>query len=422
MEQEETDLQEENLKVDEGRTWGSSFTLGGTEYATSLFWQSLQNQEDPNAEVLESSQGVVEGADLYCVKKGKTAQFGICVSADGYKPGQTAAATSLVTALSDQTSFVAIFKVPNGWWYVCVRDDVILANGDMLYHSEEDAQRQFRTMLMVPDWKLKIAPPEWEIDDTIYPNLEEVLDRGSKVKLQKINRKGKYFNLIVGAGTIVGLWICYSLFMSFLDSKPKPIITPIKPKVVKVEEVEEPKPWEDMIVLPEQLEECHEKTKLLMSIMPPGWDIAGITCSTSAASTSWRRRYGRIGIVDKALKDSNIAFAAKSISNDGNTAMAAINFNDLNTGDFPPNYGVTELINNLNNLFQSMDMRINLSTGSYTSQQNKIYHFVNFKFQSNYNPTIWKNIFDEFSGIKINSIKYNTKTGVWDYEGAIYAL
>ena len=162
-------MSDDDYKTDQERSWGTHFVSGGVEFATSLFWQSLQNQDAPLAEIVESSQGVLEGADLYCIKKGKTPQFGICVSADGYKPGMNAAAIGLATALSDQPSFVAVFKVPNGWWYVCVRDDVILANGDMLYLSEEDAKKQFMSMLMVPDWKLKIAPPEWNIPRSGVP-------------------------------------------------------------------------------------------------------------------------------------------------------------------------------------------------------------------------------------------------------------
>ena len=210
-------MSDDDYKTDQERSWGTHFVSGGVEFATSLFWQSLQNQDAPLAEIVESSQGVLEGADLYCIKKGKTPQFGICVSADGYKPGMNAAAIGLATALSDQPSFVAVFKVPNGWWYVCVRDDVILANGDMLYLSEEDAKKQFMSMLMVPDWKLKIAPPEWNIEDTLYPELEDLLARGSKVKLQKINTKGKMFYVIAGTGAFVVLYVAYQLFMSLFD-------------------------------------------------------------------------------------------------------------------------------------------------------------------------------------------------------------
>ena len=92
-------MSDDDYKTDQERSWGTHFVSGGVEFATSLFWQSLQNQDAPLAEIVESSQGVLEGADLYCIKKGKTPQFGICVSADGYKPGMNAAAIGLGTTL-----------------------------------------------------------------------------------------------------------------------------------------------------------------------------------------------------------------------------------------------------------------------------------------------------------------------------------
>lgn len=408
----------------EGRTWGSSITLDGVEYATSLFWQSLQNQEDPQAEVIESSQGVLEGADLFCIKKGKTPQFGICVSSEGYKANGVVAATGLATALSDQPSFVAVFKVSNGWWYVCVRDDVILANGDMLYLSEEDAKKQFMTMMMVPDWKLKIAPPEWGIDDTLYPDLNEIMQRGSKVKLQKINTRGKIFYAAVAVGAFVALWIVYNLLMSLLDTTPKvPVIVPIQPKMIKTEEIPpEPKPWENLLIAEQQLAQCYYKVMNLVKILPPGWEIEGLVCTQSGASTSWKRKFGRVSIIDQALNVSGINFTARSITSDGDTVMTAVSFDQIGREPSEPTKSTVDLINNLNNLFQSIGQKVDLAENVYTSPQNNVYRSVKFKFASSYNPLIWNDMLTKFSGLEINTIKYNSNEGVWEYEGAIYAL
>ena len=415
---------DDDYKTDQERSWGTYFVSGGVEYATSLFWQSLQNQEAPQAEIIESSQGVLEGADLYCIKKGKTPQFGICVSADGYKPGMNAAAISLATALGDQPSFVAVFKVANGWWYVCVRDDVILANGDMLYLSEEDAKKQFMSMLMVPDWKLKIAPSEWNIEDTLYPDLEELLSRGSKVKLQKINTKGKMFYAIAGAGAFVVLYVLYQLVMGLFDTTPTvPVVIPVKPKVVKTEEIPpEPKPWENLQDPIAILVQCHDRIMDLVQIMPPGWKINQLTCNSGGASTSWSRLFGRISIADQALNASGLKFSARSIADNGTSVMAALSLGEIKTELSEPTKTMLNLKINLNEFFQSIDQTVTLSDEVYTSPQNNVYRSVKFKFSSNYNPRIWSTLLTKFSGLRINMIKYNPETGVWEYEGAIYAL
>ena len=44
-------------------------TIGDVTYATGLFWQPLQNTDDPVSEVSDASSGILEGADLFCIKQ-----------------------------------------------------------------------------------------------------------------------------------------------------------------------------------------------------------------------------------------------------------------------------------------------------------------------------------------------------------------
>lgn len=416
-------VEDANIVDSSNRTWGSSIYVDGVEYATSLFWQSLQNQDNPQPEVIESSQGVLEGADLYCIKKGKTPQFGICVSTDGYKPNGLVAAPAIASALADQPSFVAVFRVDNGWWYVCVRDDVILANGDMLYLSEEDAKKQFMSMLMVPDWRLKIAPPEWGIEDTLYPDIADIIQRGSKVKLQKINTRGKTFYLIAAGVAFVALYLVYELFMMLFAAPPKPVVVSVQPKVIAAPEVPpEPKPWENLPSQDAFMTRCYTNTMDLVKIMPPGWSIGMIRCTLAGTDTSWTRQFGRISIADKALSASGVDFSARSFSPDGKTVMAAVSMGDLGSETSEPSRNITELKNELNNFFQSIGQEVGLSDYTYTTPQQNVYRSVKFKFSSSYNPIRWRDLLTKFSGLEMSTIQYNPDNGEWNYEGAIYAL
>ena len=71
---EEAKLLDDDYDADGRRTWGTNIELDGVTYATSLFWQPLQNKDDPFTEVGEASEGVMEGADLFCIKQGKAPQ------------------------------------------------------------------------------------------------------------------------------------------------------------------------------------------------------------------------------------------------------------------------------------------------------------------------------------------------------------
>ena len=119
------------------------------------------------------------------------------------------------------------------------------------------------------------------------------------------------FYVIAGTGAFVVLYVAYQLFMSLFDTTPTvPVIVPVQPKVVQTEEIPpEPKPWENLPDPTAILNSCNNKIMDLLQIMPPGWKIGEITCTSGGASTSWSRMFGRISIADKALNASGLQFS-----------------------------------------------------------------------------------------------------------------
>ena len=410
-----------------GRTWGTTITVEGQSYATSLFWQPLQNQEEPLTEVTEASEGILEGADLYCIKPGKAPQFGICVSQEGYKSGQVVAAVALSTALADRSSFIAVFKVAEGWWYTCVRNDIILSDGDMLFLNEEDARNQFTSMLAVPDWGRKIAPESWNIEDAENIRLEHLLQRGTTAKLQKIKGlRGAKLLMVVGISVIVGLWLISNLIDALLFTPVKrPPVAPVQPKVVK--KVERPpviKPWEVLKNPSQIIYECVINIRKLQKILPPGWDIGNFTCTQSGVSTSWKRTFGRMSWMKKALDDSGLTFSYRNFSEDGDSLGADIEYSQIDTISSPPMLSLPSLRETINNTFQSIGDKVQLSNGSFTQtiseEERHTYRYLGFSFSSGQNPITWSSLLTKFSGLEIKVIKYDGS--VWNYEGAIYAL
>ena len=410
---------------DETKAWGTSFEVGGVTYAASLFWQPLQNRDDPFVEIIEASKNVLEGADLFCMKPGKSPQFGLCVSYQGYKKKMAAAAVSVSTALADRSSFLAVFKVSNGWWYVCARNDIILSDGDMLFLNEEDAKEQFMSMLAVPDWGRKIAPEEWGLDDIENISLESLLDKGATAKLQKIRalRGPKLFAVVAAIG-VAAIWLVSTLINSvFLAPPKKPIVTPVPIKrIEKPAPPPEPKPWENLQDPQAVLVECFKATQDVVSIVTPGWKIEGITCTPSGLVTSWKREVGRIAWIDKALDKSGVTFSSRSIAANGNSVIVSVPLSGIKTFNSPPEMNGVDLVNTLNDLFQGLQMSVNMSTETWTSPQKNVYRSVKFSFTSNHDPKQWLGLLMNFSGLKINTIKYDINSHNWYYEGAIYVL
>lgn len=411
--------------ADNKRTWGTKIVVDGVSYATSLFWQPLQNQEDPYAEVGEASEGVLEGADLFCIKPGKAPQFGICVSQEGYKSGEDVAAVTLSTALAEKSSFIAVFKTQQGWWYTCVRNDIILSDGDMLFLSEEDARNQFVSMLAVPDWGRKIAPAEWQLEDTEDADLAKIMQRGSRGKLQKIKGlRGAKLLLVIGISAVVGFWLLSNIINTlFFTPTERPVIVPVQPKIIpKVEKAPEIKPWERLLNPSQIMEECYANIRKLQRIMPPGWNGGSFSCDEDGVSTSWVREVGRLSWMRKALDNSKIDFSYRTFSDDGNGLVAAVAYNPIMQISSPPMKNPTELREILNDFFQSIGQSVALGDGSVTSQENNIYRYIGFGFSSHYDPLTWKGLLTKFSGLEIKKIEYSPANETWNYEGAIYAL
>lgn len=413
---EEVDSLRENSKE-----WASSFTVDGVPYAASIFWESLQNVDAPFLDAKEAAENVLVGADLFCVKHGKSPQLGLAVSSQGFKKGMNVAAVTAVTAMSEASSLLAVFKVDAGYWYLCVRNDVILSDGDVLFVKEEDAKEQFMSMLSVPDWSKKIAPAEWGIEETEQKDISEIIASGLDAKLEKINAlRGTELAIVVILSIAVGAWLVMfvskNLFTTTVQQN-RVVTRRAQKKVVKQVAKVVPAPWESMVDPSWMLDTCRETILSMVAISTPGWKNNGVRCTPSNAVTSWNREFGRLSWIEMSLTYSGLTFANKSINPQGTGVTVSIPFQKVKKVNSVPKKSASELRNMINDLFQSLNLRITLSDGKERAGD-KTYSFLSFRIVSRYDPEIWKQMLTKFSGLKINNISYNN--GTWNYEGAIY--
>lgn len=408
----------------EDKAWKSSFTEGGITYAASLFWQPLLNADNPMPEVKEAAENILEGADLYAIRKGKSAQFGLAASSQGFARGLPIAAISLITGLGNITSFLAVFKVDNGWWYVCFRNDVILSDGDTLFANEKDAKDQFISMLAVPDWDRMYAPQEWGIEDAKSVPLSSILNKGLTVKLDKINASNDTIMLaLVVVGFAVILWYGYTSLQSMFFSAPEaPVVAPVEQADTQSELPPEPKPWENLSNPIDIMRNCYNATKDAVQIVTPGWKIEGVTCNAGGLVTSWRRELGRLTWMDQALNVSGVNFSSRTISSDGNTFMVTIPVGEIGTLNSPPEYSNDDLINIMNDLNQTLGTSIRIESKTWTSPRGSVYNIMGFSIESNTDPLTWIDLLMKFSGLTITEITYDINRGSWGYKGEIYEL
>lgn len=411
----------DDSKEDNSKEWAASFTVDGITYGASIFWESLQNVDAPFLDAKEAVENGVADADLFCVKHGKSPQLGLASTSQGFRKGMNVAAVTVVTSMSDASSLLAVFKVDAGYWYLCVRNDVILSDGDVLFVKEEDAKEQFMSMLSVPDWAKKIAPAEWGIDETEDKDISEIFANGLETKLEKINAL-RGFELVVAIvlPTIILLFLLKyvaDLFSTDTSSANRVVTRRAQKKVIKEVETIIPAPWESMVDPVWMLDNCRQTILSLVAISTPGWVNDGVTCSQSSAITSWKRNFGRLSWIEMSLSYSGLTFANKSIDERGNSVTVSIPFQSVQKVTSAPKKSALELRNMINDLFQTLNMSISLNKGQAKAGK-KVYEYINFKINSKYDPEVWKPLLTKFSGLKVNNIRYNK--GVWNYEGTIY--
>jgi hypothetical protein len=189
-----------------------------------------------------------------------------------------------------------------------------------------------------------------------------------------------------------------------------------------VEKPPEIKPWEILPNASAVMKQCYGNVNQLLKIQPPGWRLSELSCTTGSVSTVWTRDVGRISWVNKALDESSLKFAGRSVAADGNSVAASLSFEGINKVSSPPSMNTVDLRNTLNDLFQALGQKVSLIEDSYKSPENNVYRFLKFKFSSYNNPIVWNDLLTKFSGLSVTSIKYNLRNETWDYEGAIYAL
>ncbi|MGN1063078.1 MAG: type 4b pilus protein PilO2 [Alphaproteobacteria bacterium] len=425
---------------------GSSGTIivDGITYAVGLMWQSLQNADDPLPEIREVSESE-PGLDLYCVRMTSAPQYGIGRKSMGHREGQPSAAAALASTYAEKSSVCAVFRLKEGWWFVSIRNDLILSEEDRLFTREEDAQRAFFSMMAVPDWEVKIAPRDWGIEGADQVDLAEVLKNARIIRLSEISAARRTEFLIIAAIVILVILtgIIYLLstlaFWETVFTQEKIVSVPA-PQVIKPVEPapEKPKPWEKVPEIMTFLNKCWNNSYQLNNLTIPGWKLGSVICTPQGIDTSWSKSWnpgGRIAWLKAAINEYKISRVSIQLDENGTAAKGNIVFTALPSVASIPTLTDQQIREELQDISQATNLPIQFSKQTVLDPPNnpdgsvppnqQTYVFYSFVVTSNYTPWEWKVFFDKFSGLELLKIEYNpaveATTNKWKYEGRIYA-
>ncbi len=412
--------------------------IDGMRYAVGLMWLPLQNLDDPIPEIRETMDSE-PGADYYCLRTGAAPQYGIAKSSMGHMENEPSLAAAVASALSDKTSVCAVFKVDEGYWFVAIRNDLILSEEDILFHTEEEAKRAFFSMMAVPDWGIKIVPASWHIEGTEERDLAALIKNSRKVRLVELSTAKKtqillFVSLVILALLGGAVYLIYSLIKVAWTPETIPVMP--TPEVVKPVEpvIPKAKPWEKVVQVDALLSRCWNNTYQLTSVFIPWWKMGTVVCTPSGIQTTWTRTGDpgkRLAWLKYAIKDYQFnRLEIKPIST--TQAEGKLPFADMPMISTAPTLTVEQLQEELHEITDATGMPIafseqtvldppNNADGSAPPNQ-QVYHFFSFTINSEYTPWEWKTFFDKFTGLELLKLEYAPgNQNKWKYEGRIYA-
>lgn len=415
--------------------------VDGTRYAVGLMWQPLQNPDNPMPEIREALENE-PGADLYCLRTSATPQYGVGKTRLGHASGIPSLAAAVASALSDKTSGCGVFKVPEGWWFIAIRNDLILAEEDILFPTEDEAKRAFFSMMAVPNWDIRIVPADWNIEGSTQTALEDLIRNIRKTRLTEINTAKRTRILIVIALVIIlilGALIygIYSLLQ--LAFKQENILDIPSPEVARqaAPTPEKEKPWEKVVKVDAFLSRCWNNAYQLSSLTVPGWRLGMVSCTPKGITTSWSKawdRGGRAAWLRAAMAEYKLNTVSINIASSGTSASGSVAFSDIPFVSSTPSLSVAEIQQDLTEISLATAIPIRFSQQTLLIPPNdaegkappnqQTYYYFSFSVSSPYSPWEWETFFNKFSGLELLKIEFDPtleSQNKWKYEGRIYA-
>ncbi len=419
-----------------------TITIGKTLYAVGLMWQPLQNPDDPLEEIRETMESDPD-ANLYCLRNASSPQYGLGKTSLGHREGEPSAAAAVAAAYIDKTSVCAVFRVKEGWWFVAIRNDLILSEEDVLFTTEEEAQKAFFAMMAVPDWDVKIAPETWQIEGTKNVDLVALVKNTRKLTLVKLNasQRIKFFLFLAVLIFLFAGAVIYIILgiLNMVTTQEKITQMPIPEVITPVEPApERPKPWEKIADVNVLLDKCWNNSYQLSSITIPGWTMGTVSCTYKGISTSWSKswpRAGRIAWLKAALDEYKLAPKVDvKLGDNGTSATGDVVFTDIPYVASPPRLSERQLWEDLTDIQQATGLGISISKQTILDPPNnedgtvppnqQQYVYYSFTVSSPYTPWEWRTFFEKFPGLELTKIEFNPGLNAgnkWKYEGRIYA-
>ena len=408
------------------------------KYAAGLFWQPVAAGAGGRAGARRLARMVDGWYKLYTEYN---QMIGLAPRRSGCRSGMPSAAAEVVEAMSEHSSFLAVFATNGGFYLVAVRNGIILQ--DKIYDSENAAREEYSALAQMPDWGAFVAPSAWGMPRAVERGIDDVITGHSHTALRSISLSGALtFSLLIIAAFLIIFGVIFrgSLLQTI---SPRPQIENMdselaaeykrqmeqKSKELDAEYKIEKKLPPEPIVLPYEIlpdvaqraAVCYRAIGFLMQSIP-GWIPVSARCDESHATAQIRRTFGTLGDFYAVATDLMPGAYVQELSDDLVSVRVALPGVDVIPSQ--DERDTDTIIRDVTTLFQGLNnpADIHAVTDMVTNGvDTEYFDIVEIAASSKMVPMQFMQMFENFGGVYLTACDWNYSSRTWNYEVIIYA-
>lgn len=399
-------------------------------YATGLFWQPVGSLVTP---YVYARQLVAKSDKKYNLLTEYKTLIGLADSHDGPRNGMSVLATAIVDAFNTLISFLGVFKVDNGFYLIASRNGVIIR--DVLLETEAEARKAYAELSNMPDWSGLFAPSSWGMPRSQEKLLSEIIKKDSGTKLREMSIIKSMIPTIIVVGVFVVVAIVFLYLPIFNQNSKKRTMTPelvavyqeqikekaeenIKQAEIKVKPIEYP-----YDKIPNPMDKALLCYKAIGYMMQPimGWNQTNINCSKEYVYGTFTRDFGTLN--DFYTIGDDLMPGGVVTQKSENEISVRARMPDLPTHSSIDERDQTTAMRDIVSIFQQSMMTADIKTADENIKNHEKYEtvkIIEISANSKLTPPEFIKIFDDFGGVDIKSIDWDSGNKSWNYKILIY--
>lgn len=403
------------------------FRHGKKSYAIGLFWQVANSATTAAREAKDLSAEKGMEADLFVLRKiDENGQFGLARKADGVPVRAISAAA--VLADFKKGSWLGVFSLADGWWFVSVRDDLLLPDGDRFFVSEHEARDRFNEAISEGAWDTIYAPEGWAPNVEQLP-IDELLIPAAGPRLNETNPiKARLKSIIIIGMTLLIAAVSAYMYGSWQQERERQIVEEqVKNKLDNIRNNQADKPTPPWFLAPVPAAVMDNCLAAMQVIPPgaPGWDLQRISCDKKSATYRWDRKDGTVSWFSTWIK--KYGNFDQTFEPSGKDVRVKITIPTPNARGEEPIYKTAEVMKYLMMLAQSTDTPLRI--GSPRIEQKPAdapktwtpAEYAPLPFQIDTESVdLWKDHLIKISGLVINKIEWHSEKQTYQITGDVY--